>query len=91
MIYYKKINTELNTLKTLNAMVIDKLKKTNIESEEDFISAKEALLEKQREYYKSGSTIPVKFRIEQLKKLYATVKKYENAPIFRIGASYFID
>ena len=37
-----------------------------------------ALLEKQREYYKSGATIPVRFRIEQLKKLYATVKKYQN-------------
>ena len=37
-----------------------------------------SLLEKQRKYYKSGVTIPVKFRIEQLKKLYATVKKYEN-------------
>lgn len=38
----------------------------------------QALLSKQREYYKSGATIPVKFRIEQLKKLYATVKKYET-------------
>ena len=37
-----------------------------------------SLLEKQRIYYKSGATIPVKFRIEQLKKLYATIKKYEN-------------
>ncbi len=37
-----------------------------------------SLLEKQRKYYKSGVTIPVKFRIEKLKKLYATVKKYEN-------------
>ncbi len=36
------------------------------------------LLDKQRKYYKSGSTIPVSFRIEQLKKLYATVKKYET-------------
>ena len=36
-----------------------------------------ALLEKQRSYYKSGATIPVKFRIEQLKKLYKTIKKYE--------------
>ena len=36
------------------------------------------LLEKQKAYYKSGATIPVKFRIEQLKKLYATVKKYET-------------
>lgn len=36
------------------------------------------LLEKQRKYYKSGATIPVQFRIRQLKKLYATVKQYEN-------------
>lgn len=36
------------------------------------------LLDKQRTYYKSGATIPVKFRIEQLKKLYKTVKKYQN-------------
>ena len=36
------------------------------------------LLEKQRIFYKSGATIPVNFRIEQLKKLYATVKKYET-------------
>lgn len=38
----------------------------------------QSLLEKQSAYYKSGETIPVKFRIEQLKKLYATVKKYET-------------
>lgn len=38
----------------------------------------QALLEKQREYYNSGGTVSVKFRIEQLKKLYAAVKKYEN-------------
>lgn len=37
-----------------------------------------SLLEKQKKYYKSGVTIPVRFRIEQLKKLYAAVKKYEN-------------
>ena len=37
-----------------------------------------SILEKQRKYYKSGATIPVKFRIEQLKKLYATVKKYQS-------------
>lgn len=37
-----------------------------------------SLLKKQREYYKSGATLPVKFRIEQLKKLYAAVKKYET-------------
>lgn len=37
-----------------------------------------SLLERQRKYYKSGVTIPVKFRIEQLKKLYGAVKKYET-------------
>ena len=36
------------------------------------------LLEIQRKYYKSGVTIPVKFRIEQLKQLYSIVKKYEK-------------
>ena len=36
------------------------------------------LLEKQRAYYKTGVTIPVSFRIRQLKKLYAAVKKYET-------------
>ena len=36
------------------------------------------LLQKQRIFYKSGATIPVDFRIAQLKKLYTTVKKYET-------------
>ena len=36
-----------------------------------------SLLEKQRNYYKSGATIPVKFRMEQLRKLYAAVKQHE--------------
>ena len=36
------------------------------------------LLKKQRRYYKSGVTIPVEFRIKQLKKLYSAVKKYED-------------
>jgi len=36
------------------------------------------LLEKQRAYYKSGVTIPVKFRIGQLKKLYDIIQKYER-------------
>lgn len=36
------------------------------------------LLENQRKFYKSGATIPVNFRIEQLKKLYTVIKKYEN-------------
>lgn len=36
------------------------------------------ILETQRKYFQSGVTIPVKFRIEMLKKLYAAVKKYES-------------
>ena len=38
----------------------------------------QSLLEKQRAYYRSGVTIPVKFRVAQLKKLYAVVKKYQT-------------
>ncbi len=47
----------------------------------DFTVKKEeisALLEKQRRFYKSGATLPVKFRIEQLEKLYFSVKKNER-------------
>ena len=51
------------------------------------------LLEKQSAYYKSGATIPVSFRIEQLKKLYATVKKYEtqvnDALMADLGKSHY--
>lgn len=36
-----------------------------------------ALLEKQSAYYRSGATIPVSFRIEQLKKLYNAIKQHE--------------
>ena len=36
------------------------------------------ILVKQREYFNQGKTLPVKFRIEMLKKLYKAVKKYEN-------------
>ena len=43
----------------------------------------QALLEKQRAFYKSGKTIPVSYRIAQLKKLYASVKKHEA----QIGAA----
>ena len=38
----------------------------------------QTLLKNQRAYYRSGATIPVRIRIEQLKKLYQTVKKYQN-------------
>ena len=37
-----------------------------------------ALLQKQRDYYRSGATLPVDFRIRQLKRLYAAVEKYEG-------------
>lgn len=39
----------------------------------------EALLEKQRLYYNSGATLPVAFRIAQLKKLYAAIKRHEDS------------
>ena len=35
----------------------------------------QTLLEKQKKYDKSAATIPVNFRIVQLKKLYKTIKK----------------
>lgn len=38
----------------------------------------DTILEKQRKYFVSGATLPVKFRIGMLKKLYNTVKKYEK-------------
>ena len=38
----------------------------------------QTLLDKQRTYFRSGATIPVDFRIAQLKKLYACVKKYKT-------------
>lgn len=37
----------------------------------------EELLNAQRRYYNSGNTLPINFRIAQLKKLYAAVRKYE--------------
>lgn len=36
------------------------------------------ILESQRRYFQSGATLPVKFRVEMLKKLYNAVKKYET-------------
>ena len=36
------------------------------------------LVERQKQFYKSGATLSVSFRIEQLKKLYGAVKKYET-------------
>lgn len=37
----------------------------------------EKLVEKQRNYFLTGATLPVDFRIEQLKKLKTAIKKYE--------------
>jgi len=37
-----------------------------------------ALLQKQRAYYRTGATTDIGFRIAQLKKLYAAVKKYQT-------------
>ena len=45
-----------------------------------------ALLDGQRKYYQSGATLPIKFRIAQLKKLYAAVKKYEAEIISSLNA-----
>ncbi len=36
------------------------------------------ILESQRQFFQSGATLSIKFRIEMLKKLYRTVKKYET-------------
>ena len=36
------------------------------------------LLEKQRTYYRSGATIPIKSRIEHLRRLYSAIRKYQN-------------
>lgn len=51
------------------------------------------ILKVQRDYFYSGATIPVKFRIEMLKKLYKAVKKYEkeiNTALRRdLGKSYY--
>lgn len=38
----------------------------------------QSLLEKQRTFYRSGATLPIPFRIRQLKRLYAAVRKYES-------------
>lgn len=37
-----------------------------------------ALLDKQRDFYKSGATLDINFRIGQLKKLYSCIEKYES-------------
>jgi hypothetical protein len=38
----------------------------------------EEILEKQRSYFHSGVTLPVKFRVEKLKRLRQAVQKYEK-------------
>ena len=36
------------------------------------------MVERQREYYKSGETLPVKFRIDKLKKLREHIRLHEG-------------
>ena len=36
------------------------------------------ILTAQRAYFKTGVTLSVKFRVENLKKLYAAIQKYEK-------------
>ena len=36
------------------------------------------ILREQREYFATGATLPVAYRIEQLKRLYDAVRKYED-------------
>ena len=36
------------------------------------------LLERQRAYFQTGATLPVRFRKEMLRKLYAAVERYEE-------------
>ena len=38
----------------------------------------ETIVKKQREFFNTGATLPVKFRIEMLKKLHSTIKKYKD-------------
>lgn len=38
----------------------------------------QAILEKQRKFYRSGATLPVSYRVEMLKKLRSTIQKYES-------------
>ena len=37
-----------------------------------------ALLQRQRDYYQGGATLPVRFRVEQLKRLYAAVVRHQT-------------
>ena len=38
----------------------------------------QTILEKQRQYFNSGATLPVEFRLAMLKKLYAAIQKHED-------------
>ncbi|MBR5602195.1 MAG: aldehyde dehydrogenase family protein, partial [Clostridia bacterium] len=53
----------------------------------------QALLEKQRAFYKSGATLSVRFRVAQLKKLYAVLKARQNeineALLADLGKSHY--
>lgn len=51
------------------------------------------ILVKQKKYFQSGATLPVKFRVKMLKKLYATIRKYQtevsNALTIDLGKSEY--
>ncbi|MBO5352898.1 MAG: aldehyde dehydrogenase family protein, partial [Lachnospiraceae bacterium] len=38
----------------------------------------DCLLESQRRFFATGATLPVNFRIQMLKKMYTSIKKYET-------------
>lgn len=46
----------------------------------------EDILASQRKYFRTGATLPVSFRVEMLKKLYNTIKKYEKEIIEALTA-----
>ena len=44
------------------------------------------LLSDQRRYFQSGATLPIRFRVEMLKKLYDGIKRYENEIVAAVQA-----
>ena len=50
----------------------------NIKAEVNTNTGIEAIIERQREYFRSGATLPVASRVAMLKKLYVVIKKRED-------------
>lgn len=59
-------------------MVGDIIERKSVIQQGNYNMDIEEILIRQKTYFKSGVTLPVKFRIEMLKKLYRAVKKYET-------------